>query len=73
MSSTTDWVSDQDARESDAGNSAKSDSSLRRAKSDFVEWAPDIDGPHRPKIHPRLYHKKSRTGCTQCKARRVKV
>lgn len=38
----------------------------------FVGWVPG--SPNEPrKTAPRLHHKKSRTGCQQCRARRVKV
>jgi hypothetical protein len=41
----------------------------------FVGWVPQMPGSNSVtrKTASRLYHKKSRTGCQQCKARRVKV
>lgn len=38
----------------------------------FVGWVPGSQNEPR-KTAPRLHHKKSRTGCQQCRARRVKV
>jgi hypothetical protein len=38
----------------------------------FVGWVPGSENVPR-KTAPRLHHKKSRTGCQQCRARRVKV
>lgn len=38
----------------------------------FVGWTPGAEKEVR-KTAPRLHHKKSRTGCQQCRARRVKV
>jgi hypothetical protein len=38
----------------------------------FVGWVPGSENAPR-KTAPRLHHKKSRTGCQQCRARRVKV
>ncbi|KAH7411366.1 hypothetical protein BKA64DRAFT_570189 [Cadophora sp. MPI-SDFR-AT-0126] len=37
----------------------------------FVGWTPDAETKVR-KSAPRLYHKKSRMGCQQCRARRIK-
>jgi hypothetical protein len=38
----------------------------------FVGWEPGVE--EIPRKHaPRLHHKKSRAGCQQCRARRVKV
>ncbi len=38
----------------------------------FVGWQPEDNDPPR-KSAPRAHHKKSRAGCQQCRARRVKV
>ncbi|KAG4416067.1 hypothetical protein IFR04_010770, partial [Cadophora malorum] len=38
----------------------------------FVGWTPGAEKEVR-KTAPRLHHKKSRTGCQQCRARRVKI
>jgi hypothetical protein len=38
----------------------------------FVGWVPGSENVPK-KAAPRLHHKKSRTGCQQCRARRVKV
>jgi len=74
MSSTTDWASDQGALESDAGNnSVNSDGGLTQAEMTFVEWAPNVDGAPRQAPPVRVYHRKSKTGCAECRARRVKV
>jgi hypothetical protein len=73
MASTTDGASGQSARESNADGSAQSDKSLGAVEPTFVEWAPEVAGPRGQKTPLRLYHKKSRTGCVQCRARRVKV
>jgi hypothetical protein len=72
MSDTTDWSFVQGLREVDASINAKSDSGLQ-AESTFVEWVPENDDPPPRKLPPRLFHKKSRSGCAQCRARRVKV
>jgi hypothetical protein len=41
----------------------------------FVDWNPDRELPHdgKKKTRARLYHKKSRNGCKECKSRKVKV
>jgi hypothetical protein len=39
----------------------------------FVGWEPGVEDHAKPKYAPRLHHKKSRAGCQQCRARRVKV
>ncbi|KAE9379549.1 hypothetical protein N431DRAFT_364787 [Stipitochalara longipes BDJ] len=73
MSSATDWASDQGGLDSDVGNnSVNSDGGLKQAEATFVEWAPNVDGPPRQAPPVRVYHKKSKTGCAECRARRIK-
>lgn len=43
-----------------------------RAMTSFVSFKPESGAPERKGV-PRLSHKKSRTGCQRCRARRVKV
>lgn len=39
----------------------------------FVDWVPESELNVPRKLPPRLYHKKSKAGCQQCRARKVKV
>jgi len=69
----TDHLSHQDS-------SAVSDNDILAATTSlgeisFVDWKPDRELPQdgKKKTRARLYHKKSRNGCKECKSRKIKV
>lgn len=77
MSGTPEDVrrkSESDAPITAAGPSSSKEKGKQPEVMDtmFVGWVPGTQNEPR-KTAPRLHHKKSRTGCQQCRARRVKV
>jgi hypothetical protein len=51
-----------------------SDNEVTQPGTTFLGWNPEQELQDGKKKHrARLYHKKSRNGCAQCKQRRVKV
>ena len=81
MSDTQEEVrrkSESDAPTHAAGPSSSNSNNKEKGKQPevmdtmFVGWVPGTQNEPR-KTAPRLHHKKSRTGCQQCRARRVKV
>jgi hypothetical protein len=69
-------ISNKEQQDSDAAAISNEASKLKVADNDmFVGWNPPPIEPNQKKNKgvPRLSHKKSKTGCQRCRARRVKV